>query len=137
MITRSFTFNGLYGKADFRIAYEAFRARDPQKCKDDRKILAELQRAFEAISDPVGELPDDADLDTRLRKLKTKGGGVSISQRAHEKLTTFVEEAPFQAGMSAQLEDFLDRWSTAEKRESDGAEPAAAPRPRPMREKVS
>lgn len=87
MITRSYLFNGAHGTVDFRIAYEAFRARGPQKCKDDRKVLAELQRAFEAISEPTGDLPEDADIDVRFRKLKDKGGAVKVSQRAHEKLT--------------------------------------------------
>lgn len=116
MVTRVFEFPPTAaGRVDFRIAYEAFRARDPQRAKDERKILAEIQRALEAVSDPVGDLPPEADLDMRMRALKKTGGTIRIGQKPFERLEAYVTETPFQAGMSVAVEDFLDRWGTAEK----------------------
>lgn len=133
MMTRVFTFTpDAKGRIDFRLAYETFRSRDPQKIeKDDRRCLAELQRAFEAVSVPIGELPEDIDM--RMRKLQDDGGTITISQRSHEKLATFAAETHFQAGLSVQVEDFLDRWSAAEKREADTSS-AAEPPKRKLRE---
>lgn len=108
------------GRSDFRLAYEAFRSRDPAKCvKEERQWLAQIQRALEAVSEPVGDLPDDADLDARFRKLAKDGGSVRITQKAHEKLENYLEECQFMAGVSAQVEDFRDRWGQAAKAESD------------------
>jgi hypothetical protein len=126
MITRVFKFAAnADGRVDFRIAYEAFRARDPQKIKDERKLLAEIQRALEAVSEPVGDLPEASDLDMRMRTLKKSGGTIRLAQRTFDRLEAFVNETPFQAGMSVAVEDFLDRWSAAEKDDD-----TASPRPR-------
>lgn len=116
-MTRVFVFtDDRTGRADFRMAYEAFRGRNPEKIgKEERAQLAELQNALEAISDPVGELSDDADIDVRYRKLQDGGGPVDVSQRAHDRLATCLEEAPFMAGLSAQVEAFKDRWAAADK----------------------
>ena len=120
MLQRVFTFTAdAAGRTDFRMAYETFRGRDPAKIeKGDRRYLAELQRALEAVSDPIGELPDDIELDLRMRKLKAEGGTVTLGQKAWEKLDSWVEDTPFQAGLSVAIEDFRDRWSAAEKLES-------------------
>jgi hypothetical protein len=123
MITRTFAFTAdAHGRTDFRIAYETFRGRDPTKIeKGERPLLAAIQRALEAVSVPMGDLPEDAELDLRMRTLRPEGGTITLSQRAFEKLTTYAESTPFQAGVSAQVEDFLDRWSAAEKHEPETA----------------
>lgn len=121
MLTRVFTFTAdAKGRTDFRLAYESYRSRDPQKItKDERRHLAELQRELERISDPIGDLPDDVDMDLRQRKLKADGGFIALSQRTFEKLEGYIDEAPFMAGLSVQVEDFRDRLSAAEKVESE------------------
>ena len=130
-MTRIYTFtDGATGRVDFRLAYEAFRGRNPEKItKEERVQLAELQTALEGISDAVGDLPDDADLDMRFRKLQQAGGTIEISQRAHDRLATCLDEAPFMAGLSAQVEAFKDRWSAAEKIDGQ-ADASAVERPR-------
>lgn len=119
MLTRRFTFTSdRVGRTDFRIAYETFRGRDPAKIeKAERPLLAEIQRALESVSAPVGDLLEDVDLDLRMRTLRPEGGTITISQRAFDKLASYVEITPFHAGVSVQVEDFLDRWSTADKQE--------------------
>lgn len=109
------------GRTDFRIAYETFRARDPQKCiKEERAYLAALQRVLESASDPLGESADEAEaltVDLRFRKLKPEGATITVSQKVHEKLESFLEETPFQAGFAVAVEDFRDRWGQAEKKD--------------------
>lgn len=108
------------GRVDFRLAYDAFRGRDPAKInKEERIQLAELQAALESISDPIGDLPEDVDIDLRQRKLSARGGTVEISQRAHERMTTYLEDTPFMAGLSLQVESLRDRWSAADKVEPE------------------
>ncbi len=121
MLTRVFAFTpDAKGRTDFRLAFETFRGRDPSKIeKDDRRCLAELQRALEAVSVPIGELPEDVDIDLRPRKLQNDGGTITLSQRTHEKLSHWLTETPFQAGLSVQVEDFEDRLSAAEKVDAD------------------
>ena len=133
-MTRVFTFTAdAKGRTDFRLAYEAFRGRNPEKItKEERAQLAELQTAFEGISDPVGDLPDDVDVDMRFRRLQQAGGTIEVSQRAHDRLATCLDEAPFMAGLSAQVEAFKDRWSAAEKidGQTDASSSSSLERPR-------
>ncbi len=119
MKTRTFTFTpDQPGRADFRLAYEAIRSRDPQKCTgSERQWIEQIQRALESVSDPVGDLPDDAEFDLRFRKLRPEGGTITLTQKAHEKLESYLEEALFQAGLSIAVADFRDRWGQAEKGE--------------------
>ena len=102
------------GRGDFRLLYEAFRGRDPEKIsKEDRARAAEVQSALEAISDPLGELPESAEFDIRLRKLSAAGGDISISQRAHEMLVSWIDEAKFMSGLSVQAMGLRDRLGAA------------------------
>lgn len=110
------------GRADFRLLYESFRSRDPQKCVgDERTHLAAMQRQLEAVSDPVGELPAEAEeaLDARMRKLKPEGGTIKLPAKVYEKLEKFVDETPFQAGVSLAVEGLKDRMAVAPKVEAD------------------
>ncbi len=124
MKMRSFTFTpDLSGRADFRLAYETFRGRDPQKCvKEERAFLAVMQRQLERVSEPIGELAIEAEFDLRMRKLLPDGGAITVSQKIHEKFEAWLEETQFQAGLSVQVEDFRDRWGQAEK--ADDTAPA-------------
>ncbi len=121
MKTRTFTFTpDATGKADFRLAYEALRGRDPQKCTgQERQWVAQLQRALDAVSVPIGDLSDDAEIDVRPRKLQDGGGTIEVTQKAHEKLETYLEEAPFHAAFAVAAEEFRDRWGQAEKGDRD------------------
>lgn len=117
------------GRGDFRLAYEAFRGRGPEKItKDERRSAAELQEALEAISDPIGSLPDEADIDVRFRRLKEDGGTITVPQRVFELLQTWIDDAQFQAGVSAQATALRDRLGAAEKQETDQAEEPKRPR---------
>jgi len=120
MKTRLFTFTpDAAGRADFRLASETLRSRDPQKCTGtERQWIEQLQRALITVSEPIGDLPDDAEIDVRPRKLQDGGGTITITQKAHEKLETYLEEAPFQAAFLIAAADFRDRWGQAEKSES-------------------
>ena len=63
------------GRGDFRLAYEAFRGRNPEKiAKEERRSAAELQEALESVSTPIGDLPEDAELDVRFRRLNEERG---------------------------------------------------------------
>lgn len=116
------------GKQDFRLCYEAFRGRDPQKCtKEERPTLAALQRAFEAISVPVGDLPPEAELDLRQRTLQPGGGEISLAPRVFARLKdVYIPETPFMAGLSMQVEDLLDRLAVVPTVKVD---PAKEPEP--------
>lgn len=119
MVNRVFAFTAdMKGRTDFRLVYEAFRGRDPQKCvKEERPKLAEIQRALESVSVPIGDLPEDAELDGRMRKLKDGGGVITLKARTFEKLIEYMDETPFMAGVSAQVEDCTQRLSAADKAE--------------------
>ncbi len=125
MTVRRFTFEPtLEGRSDFRVAYEAFRSRDPEKCiREERAGLAVIQRVLESVSDPKGELPEDAEFDIRVRKLKPEGGTIELKQRHHESLRIFVTETRFAAGLSIYVENFLDRWTMAERVEMEDDAP--------------
>jgi len=121
MKIRTFTFTpDAAGRADFRLAAETLRSRDPQKCTGtERQWIEQLSRALIAVSDPIGDLPDDAEIDGRPRKLQAGGGTITITQKAHEKLESYLEEAPFQAAFLIAAADFRDRWGQAEKSDRD------------------
>ncbi len=121
MKTRIFTFTpDANGRADFRLAAETLRSRDPQKCTGtERQWIEQLQRALITVSEPIGDLPDDVDIDIRPRKLQASGGTITITQKAHEKLESYLEEAPFQAAFVIAAADFQARWGQAEKGDSD------------------
>ena len=128
MKIRTFTFTpDREGRADFRIAYETLRSRDPQKATGtERQWTEQLMRALLSVSEPIGDLPDDAEVDVRLRKLLPEGGTIDITQKAHEKLETYLEEAPFQTAFVIAAADFAARWGQAEKVDRDDV-------PRPLR----
>lgn len=110
----------LAGRQDFRLLYETFRGRDPEKCaKDERPYLAVVQRALERISDPMGELPAEAEFDLRLRRLHADGGTIDVSQKVFTKMQDWIDEGKFQAGLSVQVEDLRDRLEQAEKYDDD------------------
>ncbi len=121
MKIRTFTFTpDAHGRADFRLASETLRSRDPQKCTGtERQWIEQLSRALIAVSEPIGDLPDDAEIDVRARKLQPGGGTITITQKAHEKLESYLEEAPFQAAFLIAAADFRDRWGQAEKADRD------------------
>ncbi len=121
MKIRIFTFTpDLSGRADFRLASEIVRNRDPQKCTGtERQWIEQLQRALITVSEPIGDLPDDIDIDIRPRKLQAGGGTITITQKAHEKLESYLEEAPFQAAFVIAAADFQARWGQSEKGDSD------------------
>ncbi len=121
MLTRVLTFTpDATGQLDFTLAYEAFKGRGAEKIdREERRQLAEIQRALEAVSEPFGDLPANAPIDLRPRKLKADGGTITLLQRTFEKFTGYAEAAAFQAAISAQVEDFLDRLSAAEKVDAD------------------
>ncbi len=123
MKIRTFEFTpDQHGRADFRIAYETLRSRDPQKATStERQWVEQLMRALMSVSEPIGDLPDDAEIDVRLRKLSPDGGTIEITQKAHEKLESYLEEAPFQTAFIIAATDFRDRWGQAEKSERDDA----------------
>jgi hypothetical protein len=123
-LIRVMTFSeGRAGRGEFRLLYEAFRGRNPEKIsKDERRHAADAQRALEYISEPVGDLPDEADLDIRMRRLSGDLRDLRLPQRAYEWLLSAVEDTPFQAGVSAQVEALRDRLGAAEKIEEGGAE---------------
>ncbi len=130
MKIRTFTFTpDQHGRADFRMAYETIRSRDPQKASGtERQWIEQLMRALIAVSEPIGDLPDDAEIDVRLRKLLPEGGTIEVTQKAHEKLESYLEEAPFQTAFIIAAADFRDRWGQAEKGDRDEMPVKSGPR---------
>lgn len=127
MQMRKHTFEGdKVGRTDFFVVYQSVRQIDPEKItKEDRPYVAAALRTLESVSDPVGDLPADADeftADLRFRKLKDEGGTIEISAKLHEKIAGWIDTAKFQAGLMIAVDDATDRWNAAEKFEqSDGA----------------
>ena len=119
MVMRQIVFDAVNGAMRFRLLYSAFASRPADKImKDDRRYFAEIQRALDAVSVPLGELPDDAEIDARPRKLA--GPGVmGLSQRAFDRLVTTVEESAFHPLVSAQVEDLLEHLAGSERIESE------------------
>lgn len=114
------------GQIDFRLCYEAFRMRDPAKCTgEERRHLAQIQRALEAISVPIGEdlTTDDQVVDGRFRKLQVGGGVAEIPVKAYERLETIIAEAPLMAGVSLQIDELKDRLAAADKAEVEKTPP--------------
>lgn len=117
MIMREFRFTpNKQGRSDFRVAFDALRSQEGNKIsKEDRPQVAAMQRLLESVSAPVGDLPEDAEVDLRNRVLLPAGGTIELPQRLHEKLVAWVDTAPFHALVSIAVEDFKDRWSAADK----------------------
>lgn len=121
------------GRADFQLAYEAVIGRDPKQCVgEERQWPAQLLRALNAVSDPVGDLDKKAGLDGRRRTLKDAGGTIEITQRAHQKLETYLEEAPIHAAFAVAAEEFMERWGQAEKDDRDDVPGKAIAGPRSL-----
>ncbi len=121
MKIRTFTFTpDADGRADFRLASETVRSRDPEKCTGtERQWIEQLQRALLTVSEPIGDLPEDYEIDARPRKLQPGGGTITITQKAHEKLESYLEEAKIQSMFVIAAADFRDRWGQAEKGDRD------------------
>lgn len=110
-------FNAVEGPMIFRLIYSAFVTRNPEKiAKDDRRYYAEIQTALESVSVPVGDLPSEAEIDMRNRKLDGPGS-CELSPRALERLVTAVEESPFHPAISRQVEAVLDYLAAAPTRQ--------------------
>ena len=121
------------GRADFRLAYDTLRGRDPSKCTgQERQWVAQMQRALDSVSEPIGELPENAEIDGRNRKLQEQGGTIEITQKLHEKFNDWIEEAPFSPICAVIAEDFRDRWGQAEKGERDDVPGKAKTGPRAL-----
>lgn len=104
----------------FRLIYAAFVTKSPDKIgKDERRYYAEIQTALESVSQPIGDLPDDAEFDMRNRRLSGPGSCL-LSARAFERLVTTIEESPYHAAVSRYVEELLEHLSEAERVDSEG-----------------
>lgn len=118
MEMRKIAFDSEHGPMHFRLLYSAFLSRPAEKItKDERRYFAEIQRALESVSIPLGDVADDVEIDARPRRLAGHGSLV-LSQRAFDRLVTTVEETAFHPLVSAQVEDLLDYLAGSEKVES-------------------
>ena len=112
---RRIVFDQFNGPLFFSLVYTAFRGRNPEKItKDERRHFAEIQRALESVSEAVGDLADDAEFDGRNRRL-VRPGDCLLSQRAFDRLVTVVDETPYHAGLSLQVEQLLEHLAGSDR----------------------
>lgn len=119
MVMRQIVFDAVSGPMRFRLLYAAFVGRPAEKItKEERRYFAEIQRSLDSVSVPLGELPDESEIDARPRKL-SRPGVMELSQRAFDRLVTTVEDSAFHPLVSAQVEDLLEHLAGSERIESD------------------
>lgn len=88
-----------------------WRPQQGQRPRAERAKEARIQRALDGISELVSAESDS-------RKLLKDGGVLSLDQEAFVTLEKYLDAAPFQTGVSAQVDDLLNWVSAAEKVEA-------------------
>lgn len=108
-------------KVYFRLLFDAFASRgsaprDSRVSKEDKKADSRILKALKAISDPIGEEPEDGAPDGRFRKLKPEGGTLELEQKPEfARLVKFCEEAQWSSAVTDAADELEQLLDAAEK----------------------
>lgn len=111
-------------KLYFRMVYPAFITRgsapqDKRVSEEEVRSDARILKALKTISDPIGDLGAEEELDGRPRSLKLEGGVLTLSQPDFTRLSTYLKSTQWMSASADVAVDLIDWFDTADKIEKE------------------